>query len=169
VTKADATTGFPCQKSHTLFPVLFVEDRSKSAPRSSRGGIKMKLRRLLTSAGVVAAVVGATVVVAPMASASGGVGDPIGGSSVGFDSYGEILSVYDTAADGHSAVGDIERWDGQNWQFWDRVWNSNGNSNTPVTANYSFPEGQKVRYRACLGEASTRNVFRCSQWAPDTA
>ena len=128
----------------------------------------MELKRLFTLASLATALTGATVAVAPMASASGGIGDPTGGSSVSFESYGEKLSVFDTAPDGHSAVGDIERWDGQNWQFWDRVWNSNGHSNTPVTANYSFPEGQKVRYRACLGEAGTRSVFQCSQWAPDT-
>jgi hypothetical protein len=72
-----------------------------------------------------------------------------------FTSLGEIFTVYDQKADGHSAV--LLYWlpDGSGPHH---VWNPNGNG-TNVTANLEFPEGSWVTYRVCLGEHGPKDVL----------
>jgi hypothetical protein len=88
-----------------------------------------------------------------------------------FQSYGEHFTVHDYAPDGHSAVGLLEYWNGSTNSPYSWVWNSNGYSGSPVTVNYSIPEGRKVRYEACIGDsdAGTGTITDCSDWRYDTA
>jgi len=127
----------------------------------------MNMKRLLTLSGLTAAAM--TMAAAPMAFASGSVGNPTGGSAVQFESYGEHFTVYDTAPDGHSAVGDLYWRDGQgNWNHYDTLWNSKGSA-TSATRNYNLPEDLTIAYRACIGEAGTGQVFKCGDWYVDKA
>ncbi|HET9143690.1 hypothetical protein [Actinophytocola sp.] len=72
-----------------------------------------------------------------------------------FASYGEVFTVYDQNADGHSAVALYWLPDGSGPHL---IWNSDGNG-TSVTANLEFPEGDWVTYRVCLGEFGPRQVL----------
>lgn len=72
-----------------------------------------------------------------------------------FTSYGEVFTVYDQLADGHSAVALYWLPDGSGPHL---IWNSNGNG-TSVTANLEFPEGAWVTYRVCLGEGGPKQVL----------
>lgn len=72
-----------------------------------------------------------------------------------FTSYGEVFTVYDQSADGHSAVALYWLPDGSGPHL---IWNPNGNG-TSVTANLEFPEGSWVTYRVCLGEYGLRDVL----------
>ncbi|HEV2781476.1 MAG TPA: hypothetical protein VGX25_19005 [Actinophytocola sp.] len=72
-----------------------------------------------------------------------------------FTSYGEVFTVFDQLADGHSAVALYWLPDGSGPHL---IWNSNGNG-TSVTANLEFPEGAWVTYRVCLGEGGPKEVL----------
>ncbi|HEU5473217.1 MAG TPA: hypothetical protein VFV67_21445 [Actinophytocola sp.] len=72
-----------------------------------------------------------------------------------FASYGEVFTVYDQSADGHSAVALYWLPDGSGPHM---IWNSGGNG-TSVTANLEFPEGAWVTYRVCLGEGGPKEVL----------
>jgi len=82
-----------------------------------------------------------------------------------FESYGEVLRVCDNAADGHSAVAQLEYYIPENagWDEWDRVWATSGNG-TCNSMNLSMNENLPVRLRACIGEAGTRTIIACGNW-----
>lgn len=73
-----------------------------------------------------------------------------------FASYGEVFTVYDQKADGHSAV--VLYWlpDGSGPHL---IWSSGG-SGTNVKANLEFPEGSWVTYRVCLGESGPQEILQ---------
>lgn len=75
-----------------------------------------------------------------------------------FASYGEVFTVYDQKADGHSAV--LLYWlpDGSGPHL---VWSSGG-SGTNVKANLEFPEGSWVTYRVCLGESGPKEILQAT-------
>ncbi|MFE5753464.1 hypothetical protein ACFQ7I_07120 [Streptomyces massasporeus] len=78
-----------------------------------------------------------------------------------FDQDGDWFEIYDApGADGYSAVADWEihnRWGG--------IFNADGAGSTRFK-NKDFPEGYKLRYRACLGNWSTKTIVarKCSAW-----
>jgi hypothetical protein len=88
------------------------------------------------------------------------VAEPIYGSSVQFESYGDHLYVTDTAPDGHSAVGVILVNVSPNQWSSDLCWNSNGNGST-VNCNYNFAEGRAVQFYACIGEKLSKQLLNC--------
>jgi hypothetical protein len=71
------------------------------------------------------------------------------GATASFDPNGEVLTVVDTAKDGHSAVGQLK--DNTANRVW-TCWASGGNGSVK-TCNYSIPEGHSVTVWACLGDA----------------
>lgn len=98
------------------------------------------------------------------ALASGGVCNPGCSANVTFQSDDEILTVHDYAPDGHSAVAvfDTDR-DGTYSYFW----NSNTYDGPPAVFDLDLPENTLARYKACLGESSTSEIFSCSGWYND--
>jgi hypothetical protein len=72
-----------------------------------------------------------------------------------FASYGEVFTVYDQKADGHSAV--VLYWlpAGVGPLY---VWNSGGNG-TSAKGDLELPEGSWITYRVCLGEAGTKQIL----------
>lgn len=81
-----------------------------------------------------------------------------------FASYGEVFTVYDQKADGHSAV--LLYWlpDGIGPVY---VWNHSGNG-TNVKADLELAEGSWVTYRMCLGEYGTKEILTATCGAPIT-
>ncbi|MDC0710244.1 hypothetical protein POL68_17335 [Stigmatella sp. ncwal1] len=79
------------------------------------------------------------------------------GAYVTFNSYGDHFVIQDTASDGHSALVQI---DAANLS---ECWNNNG-AGTTVDCNRNFTEGINIRFRACVGEYTTKNVIGCSAW-----
>jgi hypothetical protein len=100
----------------------------------------------------------------PTAGASGGVCNSDCSANVEFESSGEHLTVHDYSPDGWSAVAlfDTHR-DGSVAEFW----NSNSYDGPAATFNLDLPEGTAVRYKACLGHASTGELSNCSGWYND--
>ncbi|MGW1749981.1 hypothetical protein ACWCRD_31070 [Streptomyces sp. NPDC002092] len=80
---------------------------------------------------------------------------------VKFYQDGDIIRVWDTDCDGHSAVGVIEV---PAAGIYENVWNTAG-CNTYVDRAYgtAIPEGDAVYYKACYGVHSTREITRCSE------
>ncbi|MFD8693049.1 hypothetical protein [Streptomyces sp. NPDC059651] len=70
------------------------------------------------------------------------------GGKTGFESYGEWLTVTDTCADGHSAVGVINI---ANSTYY--YWNSKG-ADTTRRVNMEFAENAQVGIKSCLGDWS---------------
>jgi hypothetical protein len=120
-------------------------------------------------AGIIA--LAALLAVPQVASADGHVTSTNYGATVFFFSYGEHFEVWDVAPDGHSAVGKIDVFRNREWSRVENVWNSKGygSNGTKVERNYSFPEGTRVRYQACVGESGSGSIFYCSDWHYDTA
>jgi hypothetical protein len=116
-----------------------------------------------------AAIAGSALLLTPVASASGQACNPGSEACVNFTSHGEVFVVHDYKADGHSTVGQIDVYVSSIWLYHDEVWNSNGLAGAPVTKNYELPESAQVRYRACLGERKSGEVFDCGSWHYDTA
>jgi len=76
------------------------------------------------------------------------------GAFVTFETYGDVLKVADTKADGYPAVGEI---------FWyGQCWNTSGNGTTRI-CDWDTPE-ITIKYRACRGVLSTKTLFGCSDW-----
>jgi hypothetical protein len=116
----------------------------------------MQHRTLLLTA--ITAALGLAVAVPAAADTSRCTSDAACAGKTGFKSYGEVFTVYDQKADGHSAV--LLYWlpDGTGPHL---VWNANGNGTT-VTADLELPEGSWVTYRACLGEYGTKTVLEAT-------
>jgi hypothetical protein len=72
-----------------------------------------------------------------------------------FASYGEVFTVYDQRADGHSAVALYWLPDGSGPHH---IWNSTGNG-TSVKGDLELPEGSWITYRVCLGEGGPKQVL----------
>ena len=68
------------------------------------------------------------------------------GGAIGFASYGDDISVSDTCADGHSAIGVVNV--GSSFYYY---WNHDGAGSTREV-NLNFREGQPLAIRSCLGE-----------------
>lgn len=112
---------------------------------------------------------GAVLVSGAPAMASGAACNPGCTAYVEFASKGEIFTIHDYSADGHPTVGLMEQYDGPDngWDFVESVEDHNGYAGAPVSLNMNFPEGRKLRYRACLG--TYENHWSCSDYRTDTA
>ncbi|WP_163510417.1 hypothetical protein [Fodinicola acaciae] len=111
------------------------------------------LRRFTLTAGLAAAILAAG---APAyADSSRCTSDSGCAGKATFASYGEVFTVYDQKADGHSAA--LLYWlpDGVGPIY---VWNHSGNG-TSVKADLELPEGSWVTYRVCLGEYGTKQII----------
>ena len=78
----------------------------------------------------------------------------ITGACVSFETYGDHLFVWDTVADGHSAVGEISGYG--------RCWNANG-AGTTVDCDFDTAEAA-IAFRACTGESGPKQLLTCSPW-----
>ncbi|MER5504281.1 hypothetical protein ABT052_03025 [Streptomyces sp. NPDC002766] len=80
---------------------------------------------------------------------------------------GDIIRVWDTDCDNHSAVAVVEVPDAG---IYENVWNTAG-CNKYVDRAYgtAIPEGYAVYYKACYGVYSTKEITRCSGWGSGRA
>ncbi|MFF8614890.1 hypothetical protein [Streptomyces sp. NPDC015350] len=79
---------------------------------------------------------------------------------------GDWFQIHDARGDGYSAVVDWQSIDPQNRiERWGAIFNANGNQST-VFKNKNFPEENSIRFRACLGNWSTKLIQagKCSGW-----
>ncbi|WP_369175735.1 hypothetical protein [Streptomyces mutabilis] len=81
-------------------------------------------------------------------------------AKVCFASYGEVLTVYDTARDGKSAAANLS-YSGQSGGGF--YWNSNG-AGTKKTFNLSIKDGTKVKIRVCRGPYKNYAKTTCNSW-----
>jgi hypothetical protein len=70
------------------------------------------------------------------------------GGAIGFESYGERVTISDTCKDGHSAIGVVNL--GSTFYYY---WNRNG-AGTTRAVDLDLYEGQPVAIQACLGDWS---------------
>jgi hypothetical protein len=129
------------------------------------------MRAKLRNALVVVGLVGALTVVSPSGVRADGsqCSAPAGtcAGRVTFQAAGEVFTIFDQRADGHSAV--VQYWlsDGSGPHL---GWNPNGNG-TQTTLNLDLAEGDWIYYRACLGEYGPKTLVAgtCSAGVTDYA
>lgn len=86
------------------------------------------------------------------------------GKVVIHDSPGaETIEVRDLHQDGHSVVA---WWHDDGTGDWGTVWNPNGAASV-MTEWIDFREGSRISFRACAGEAGSRQILTdtCGSWA----
>lgn len=85
----------------------------------------------------------------------------------------ETLIVRDLKRDGHSAVGWIQVFDRRVGKFLNLgqavYFNSRGAGGRPKRVRLPLRNGQRVRYRACVGERREGVFFDCSRFRRDRA
>jgi len=77
-----------------------------------------------------------------------------------FKSYGDKISAQDLLGDGRSAVTAYVI-AGESTAY---LWDSNGAGTTPVVRTIDRAEGKSVKFKACIGEYSSRRVIACTVW-----
>lgn len=75
-----------------------------------------------------------------------------------FRSSGDKISAQDVAPDKHSAVT-VYVIEGESTRY---LWDHNGASSTAVIKTIGRAEGKSIKFKACIGEYSTRKVLHCS-------
>jgi len=88
---------------------------------------------------------------------------------VDFQSYGEHFTVHDYKADGIATAGYLWALLNGSWHRYAEVVDRNGYAGSPVTVNYSIPEGTQVAYQACLGASDSPGGQSCTDFHYDTA
>lgn len=84
-------------------------------------------------------------------------------AQINWKPYGDVLTVRDKLADGHSAVGQV--WDNERSGSTYTVWNPNG-AGTEVSQGFAsaIDENIHVLVRVCTGEYGTKQILRCTEW-----
>src|SRR5919109_1045214 len=86
-----------------------------------------------------------------------------------FESYGDILYVYDYEEDGYSAVARFS-YTGDGTDGYLYLWDSRGSHNGGVYYNMDIPEDGGISFQVCLGKAGSgwvgdsNNIKECSPW-----
>lgn len=108
---------------------------------------------------IVGAIITALVLSTAPAFAGNGATSSITGASAWFIADGDKVYVKDTAADGHSAVAQVQI---PSEGIYENLWNPDG-SGTTRSKGYgtSVAEGVGIWYRACTGESGTGELVRC--------
>lgn len=77
-----------------------------------------------------------------------------------FRASGDKISAQDLLADKHSAVTKYVI-AGESTAY---LWDHDGAGRTPVIRTINRAEGKSVKFKACIGEYSSRRVIACSGW-----
>jgi hypothetical protein len=135
---------------------MWIRDRRMRFPLGRSLGV-------LGAAGALA--VGASLAVAPAASADSTLCNPDCSAAADFTSHGEKLVVHDYESDGFGAVAYI--WNNGTYKGY--CLNTSGYDAPPVTCDFSFAEGSEVTYKVCNWDGSA--AFYCDDNAsrPDHA
>ncbi|MET7807605.1 hypothetical protein [Micromonospora chersina] len=133
----------------------------------------MRIKRSAAAAAFLAIVASGSLVAAPPAFADSGVCNGDRSACVEFKSYGEWWTIHDYEANSRATLVRVDLYaqGSGGYGIVDEVyWNTNGYSGPAreVNADYS-PEGWPLRYMACEGNYSTKEVFNCSGWQYDNA
>ena len=91
---------------------------------------------------------------------SGPCTEAIGGAWGCYQANGDYWWVYDTRADGHSAV--VE-WDLPEFGRQGQCWNRLGSGHAGV-CNKNYPELYAGGFRVCVRDWTTKEYFGCSEW-----